>query len=255
MFWLFVVICEASAAGPRASTFSTRSAASQAPSSPSAAIFARITRIAAGADSTRTACTAPRESASSPTAPLPAYRSMTRVPSSEPSTDSTVPNSPSRARSLVGRVARPAGTVSRRPPATPAMTRVMTRARQTRAARIRETRLSARVRQPKRHGGPGVSPGKHCAAGWRTRADSRHAPGWCTRADSRHLPEWPAATGGSLSRLLQVLGALGVDEAGQRFGERGMTGKVRIGADQRRGLVARSLYHVLVTQQPEQLET
>ena len=49
----------------------------------------------------------------------------TRTPPSVPSSDSQVENSPSRARSDVGRVPLPGGTARRRPPAAPAITRVM----------------------------------------------------------------------------------------------------------------------------------
>src|SRR5258708_24924187 len=64
---------------------------------------------------------APRDSASRPTAPDPAYRSSADVPSRLPSMASTAANRPSLARSLVGLVERPDGTARRRPPASPAM--------------------------------------------------------------------------------------------------------------------------------------
>src|SRR5215813_10609231 len=64
---------------------------------------------------------APRDSASRPTAPEPAYRSSTAVRSRLPSIATTAANRPSLARSLVGLVARPDGTARRRPPASPAM--------------------------------------------------------------------------------------------------------------------------------------
>ena len=70
-------------------------------------MLARITRAAAGSDSTNTTGAAPRDSASRPTAPDPAYRSSTPAPVSGPCTAVTVANSPSRARSLVGRVLVP----------------------------------------------------------------------------------------------------------------------------------------------------
>ncbi|GIH92417.1 hypothetical protein Psi01_30470 [Planobispora siamensis] len=79
---------------------------------------------ALASDSTSSAWDAPRDSASSPTAPDPAYRSSTRAPSSEPSSDPTVEKIASLARSLVGRVRFPGGTASRLPPAIPAMTRL-----------------------------------------------------------------------------------------------------------------------------------
>ncbi len=60
---------------------------------------------------------APRDSASSPTAPEPAYRSSTAAPSNPPRIASTVANRPSLVRSLVGLVVRPAVVARRRPPA------------------------------------------------------------------------------------------------------------------------------------------
>src|SRR6185437_1634320 len=110
-------------AGPRASTRSTRSAASTAPGRPIASMFSLITRVARDPCSTSSTWSAPRDRASRPTAPDPAYRSRTRAPASEPSIDMIVENRPSLARSLVGLVSRPSGTASRRPPASPAITR------------------------------------------------------------------------------------------------------------------------------------
>src|SRR5690606_32059199 len=111
--------------GPRESTRRARSAASTAPGRPSASMLRRITAAALRSDSTSRACSAPRESASRPIAPDPAYRSSTRAPSRPPSSDMTEENRASRARSLVGRVVRPSGTEIRRPPAAPAMMRLM----------------------------------------------------------------------------------------------------------------------------------
>src|SRR5579875_565404 len=96
-----------------------------APGRPTAAMLARMTRAARGSASMSSARAAPRDSASRPTAPDPAYRSSTRAPLREPRTEVTAAKSPSLARSLVGRVRWPAGTASRRPRACPAMTRVM----------------------------------------------------------------------------------------------------------------------------------
>ncbi len=62
----------------------------------------------------------PVHSASMPSAPDPANRSSARTPSSGPSLE----NNASRTRSDVGRVSRPAGAVSRRPPKRPATTRI-----------------------------------------------------------------------------------------------------------------------------------
>ena len=71
-----------------------------------------MVRAARGSDSTSSACAAPRLSASSPTAPDPAYRSSTRRPAQAPSSDSRVENRASRARSEVGRVPSPGGTAA-----------------------------------------------------------------------------------------------------------------------------------------------
>ena len=76
-----------------------------------------MARTAAAEESTNTASAAPRESASSPSAPEPAKRSSTRsAVDTRPSTE----NSASRTRSEVGRVREPAGATSRRPPKRPA---------------------------------------------------------------------------------------------------------------------------------------
>src|SRR5690349_7473986 len=97
-----------------------------APGSPSAFTFSRTVRTARASASTSRTCPAPRDRASRPTAPEPAYRSRTRSPSSgPPSRDCQVEKRPSRARSEVGRVPCPGGTARRRPPAAPAITRVM----------------------------------------------------------------------------------------------------------------------------------
>ena len=76
-------------------------------------------RRPAASDSTSSASAAPRDSASSPTAPEPANRSSEPRPSSSVSVASVV-NSASRTRSEVGRVSRPDGAASRRPPYRPA---------------------------------------------------------------------------------------------------------------------------------------
>ena len=81
--------------------------------------FAAIVDAAFASASTNTARTAPRESASSPRAPDPAYRSSTRAPSSSMRA-SSMANTDSRTRSDVGLV--PAGgAVIGRPRADPAM--------------------------------------------------------------------------------------------------------------------------------------
>src|SRR4051794_13071606 len=89
-------------------------------SAPSASRLERSARSAAGAESTKVAAAAPRESASMPSAPLPANRSSTRASGSRAT---STENSASRTRSEVGRVAAPGGATSRRPPHSPAITR------------------------------------------------------------------------------------------------------------------------------------
>ena len=98
----------------------------------------RSTPAARRSDSTNSACAAPRDSASSPSAPEPAHRSSTFAPSS-PGSCSSAENSASRTRSDVGRVPR-GGTASRRPPATPAMIR--TRAPHIARAQVPGSRTS-----------------------------------------------------------------------------------------------------------------
>src|SRR5215467_8366463 len=117
----------ASAPGPRSRNRCTWSQTSSPPGSATAARLARMTRAARGSDSTNTTRTAPRDSASRPIAPEPANRSRTLAPGSGPRIAVTVANSPSLARSLVGRVAIPVGAASRRPPAIPAMIRITVR--------------------------------------------------------------------------------------------------------------------------------
>src|SRR5215203_2320657 len=80
--------------------------------------LSRIERTLDLAWSTKRACSAPRDSASIPIAPVPANRSRTRSPTTEPRLE----NTPSRTRSDTGRT--PCGTgPSRTPFASPAMTR------------------------------------------------------------------------------------------------------------------------------------
>src|SRR5438874_1292647 len=77
-----------------------------------------MVRAAAGAESTNTADRAPRDRASMPSAPVPAYRSRTAASATA---GPRLENSPSLARSDMGRV--PAGTgASLTPFAEPAMT-------------------------------------------------------------------------------------------------------------------------------------
>lgn len=72
--------------------------------------------------STKVACAAPRDSASRPSAPLPAKRSRTRAPSMRGRSQL---NRVSRTRSGVGRISTPAGNCSRRPRWRPPMMRRM----------------------------------------------------------------------------------------------------------------------------------
>src|SRR5581483_6921093 len=81
--------------------------------------FRSIARTASPSDSTKTARAAPRESASRPIAPEPAYRSRTLAPSTGPTMLKTF----SRTRSEVGRVSRPAGALMVWPLREPAMIR------------------------------------------------------------------------------------------------------------------------------------
>src|SRR4051812_28582326 len=89
-------------------------------------VRARLSRVARTLDlawSTNRACSAPRDSASIPIAPVPANRSRTRSPTTEPRLEKT----PSRTRSETGRT--PGGTgPSRTPFASPAMIRTRLRA-------------------------------------------------------------------------------------------------------------------------------
>ena len=74
------------------------------PVMPSVSTLSRMSRAVRRSCSTSVTTPAPRERASSPTAPLPAYRSRKRSPCREPSAASTAENSASRTRSEVGRV-------------------------------------------------------------------------------------------------------------------------------------------------------
>ena len=69
----------------------------------------------------RSRCAAPRDSASIPTAPLPAYRSSTRASITR---SPRMPKSVSFTRSVIGRVPRSRGAVSWMPRAVPAITRM-----------------------------------------------------------------------------------------------------------------------------------
>src|ERR1700677_2138119 len=88
---------------------------------PSRARFLLSAASAAGARSTNSTLAAPLLSASIPTAPDPAYKSRKRAPSMR---SASTLNSVSRSRSLVGRVAIPAGPSSGRERNLPAMMRI-----------------------------------------------------------------------------------------------------------------------------------
>src|SRR4029077_18082526 len=92
---------EGAAPGARPSSRSTRSVTSSPPGRPTAPMLSLITWAARPSDSTNSTCPAPRDRASTPTAPDPAYRSSTRNPPNSPHNAVKVPNRPSRARSLV----------------------------------------------------------------------------------------------------------------------------------------------------------
>ena len=78
-----------------------------------------IVRQASRSESTKTQLSAPRDSASSPIAPEPAYRSSTAAPSTGPIRLNAV----SRTKSEVGRVTSPFGAAIRWPLRLPAMIR------------------------------------------------------------------------------------------------------------------------------------
>ncbi len=89
---------------------------------------------------------APRDSASMPSAPVPANRSSTRSPSSSPS----IANSASLTRSEVGRVTLPAGARRRRPPRRPAITLMPATVTAVRRESARAPRCRARARARRR---------------------------------------------------------------------------------------------------------
>ena len=109
----------------RGSCRSVQTASPQTTRAPVSFSFARLSEIvrqAARSLSTKVTLSAPRESASSPSAPEPAKRSSTRAPSTGP----IRLNAASRTRSPVGRVARPFGAAIRVPRCVPAMIRIAT---------------------------------------------------------------------------------------------------------------------------------
>src|SRR6478672_7939064 len=111
--------------GGRSSAVATVEASTWARVKPSARAFAEISDAVRRSCSTSVTTPAPRDQASRPTAPEPAYRSRNRRPDNDPHHDSTAENRASRTRSLVGRVLAPRGVAIRRPPADPPMIRVM----------------------------------------------------------------------------------------------------------------------------------
>src|SRR5215207_6920742 len=113
------------AEGGRLSVVATAPATTWARVKPSSRALREIIEAVRRSCSTSVTTPAPRDHASRPTAPEPAYRSRKRRPDSEPHHDSTAENSASRTRSLVGRVVAPRGVAIRRPPADPPMIRVM----------------------------------------------------------------------------------------------------------------------------------
>jgi hypothetical protein len=83
---------------------------------------------AARSRSTKVTWAAPRDRASTPSAPLPANRSTTRAPTTAARLPRAL-NTASRTRSVVGRVRAPGGATSVRPRAVPATTRIVARYR------------------------------------------------------------------------------------------------------------------------------
>src|SRR5581483_2047664 len=90
---------------------------------PRSARLRAMTSAARRSCSTNVTWAAPRDSASIPSAPLPANRSATDAPSRTPRASRLLKTAP-RTSSLVGRVETPRGTASRRPPTLPATTRI-----------------------------------------------------------------------------------------------------------------------------------
>lgn len=117
-------ISKAAGAGPG-------EAASRTSTVPSPPTLRRSRASAAGSRSMKPARAAPRESASSPTAPVPAKTSRKAAPSSGGSSPAWTKrlNAASRTRSAVGRTDRSAGTASRRPRQRPPTMRITTPAR------------------------------------------------------------------------------------------------------------------------------
>src|SRR6202035_2738783 len=100
---------------------------------------------------TNSADAAPRDSASRPNAPEPAYRSKMDIPLRSRRAV-TMLNNDSRTRSVVGRVPR-GGTTMRRPPATPPMIRVSRRRSQERRPIVPEPHHDQQNRPREPQGG------------------------------------------------------------------------------------------------------
>jgi hypothetical protein len=113
------------AVGGRVSVAVTDAQMTSALAKPRAFAFCSIRRAVRRSFSTSVTTPAPRDHASSPTAPDPAYRSRNRSPCREPHHASMLEKSASRTRSVVGRVVGPVGVDRRRPPAVPPMIRVI----------------------------------------------------------------------------------------------------------------------------------
>jgi len=92
----------------------------RAPDSPHSRVTASMAAAARRSFSTKVTCAAPRERASSPSAPLPANKSSTRAASMRGCSQL---NRVSRTRSGVGRISTPAGNCNRRPRCRPPMMR------------------------------------------------------------------------------------------------------------------------------------
>ena len=118
------------------------------PSRPSFSRFRSIALAAAVSDSTNIALSAPRDSASRPSAPEPAKRSSTRAPSTGP----RIAKIASRTRSDVGLVLAPFGAKILAPLCEPPtiLTRAVSRHRRARRSRRSAGLRSLRARRPRR---------------------------------------------------------------------------------------------------------
>ncbi len=163
-------------------------------------MFRLMTCAARGSDSISSTSAAPRDSASRPTAPDPAYRSSTAAPCRLPSIASTAANRPSLVRSLVGLVDRPPGTARRRPPAVPAMI-LVTRSglfQVLGALRVEQRRDRGGQRRLPRQGGIGPDQFLRLLPGLR-----RSGPRPCSSVSSFRLDRRPAWAAPSTSPSLR----------------------------------------------------